>query len=396
MAGAQTKLESDVGTSYVATRSETGVLGCNGELIERRLGAGIKPGWERRGEAAGGQLRALATLPTEDNPQIYESSGEVNYRKLYGRHQAEIKGVMSYQDEVVRYGCASSVESRLRRLRGLRQGTVLLGRGLRTRMADIKLASGSAATRWSHQYTTTARSSDGDDTRHNVASRVERHWSESASMFASVRAGLASGVLDRYVDSGMLVGGTYFPQATSQLTTEFATDIRDDGGRTYSLLTSAEQQWDRQWKSYGKLVQYRYVQRDLPSFWEGEGGLTGELQSTDWQLAAHYTAFDDTAKSQGIWYTLNWEHRLTERQVGQFRLSHGSPYPDEAREVTTWLMGYGVQVGKIPTQPGMRVGSSRLNPRGGIATSYSTSRVVNQQGDVARVTQWTIALTGSF
>ena len=393
---AETQVEVDTQAENVSTRTDARFLGCNNYHVDRRLAAGLRPVWQKPSESFSGQARVRATLPTFDDIQIYESMGEFAYRNRHGKHQIEVLGLMSFQDEVVRYGCSSSVESRLQRARELRHGTVLRGRGVRTRSTSLTHTIGREAARWSQKYRVVATSADGDDTRHEAVSRFDRQWSSNAATFIALRAGMGEGVIDDFVESGLRLGGAYQPDSRASLTADVGHDLRDDGGRSFMISGTGDYQMTRKWKVYSKLSLSRYIHQFRTSLLDAEAGVGWQRRWTNWQLAAHRTEIDDQAQSKGSWYTLNCDHRLTQRQVAQLRSSHGSPYPDSTREVTTYQGGYGILLGgggETATTRGAGVG---VRPRGSIATSYSMSRVVDLQGSVARVWQWTIDLTGTF
>lgn len=396
-AGAEASFGADAGATYVSTRTEGRLADCEGELIDRRLSAGVSPTWKSRRGTLAGRGTALALVQPEGSPEVFDTSGSISLTTRTGEHQLELSAGAGYQNQLLRFGCGSSLDSRLERARSQRQGTMVAGDGLRTRSASATHTIGHGATIWATKYSVMTSEAAESDTRHDLSLNLARKFSRVLGGFVGVRVGAVDGDLDEFADTGAFLGGAYQPTRRLSLSFQSSGAIRDDGGRTIGNSGGARYSLTRQVQTYGQASSSRGIRVRHSSTLGGELGVQVSPPRTTMGAAAHYVEIDNELSSVGKWYTASASRALTPRQSVGGSVSTGAPYPEQSKQVTSWSAQYNLRLDKLTKswERGGGLGMPTLSS-GALSLSYSVSRVISLADDEGRLRQWSASMTASF
>lgn len=402
-ASANTELGAAMGASYVATNTEDEVFGCETRLEERRISAAIMPEWRRRGGGLAGQLSVNASLPEGDyEPAVYESTGRASYLTRHGHRATSITGEASYADELAKYGCTSTLEQRLQRQREIRSGDIVPGSGVHKQSLEVQEAFGNTAEMTTITYRSTRRQGDEIDRRHDLSLRFAKSWTRTLKGSLALGGGQSTGSFDEFADVQAGAGLEHRVSRRLEWAGRQSLAVRDNGDRTFSSAAEARYRLTRESLAHTSIARTRYVGRPVASTTELESGVDYESRWSAFTLAVHRIEIDDAAQSRGNWFSATLMHRMTMSQKLTLELLSGNPYPDQAHELRSGRVSYGLRLFGRDGPSGDEASAAAASggrpdgPAGaGVGLSYGYSQIIDLAERTVVVRQWiaTIAMT---
>jgi hypothetical protein len=292
------------------------------------------------------------------------------------------------------------LEQRLQRQRELRSGDIVPGSGVHKQSLEVQEAFGTTAEATTITYRSTQTRGDEIDRRHELSLGFAKSWARNLKGWISLGGGRSTGSFDRFADVQAGAGLEHRISERLEWSGRQNLEIRDDGDRTFSSVAEARYRLTRQSSAQTSITRMRHVGRPTASTTAIESGVTYGSRWSAAAIGAHRIEIDDAAQSRGNWLSAKLTRELTMSQRLALEMMSGNPYPDQARELRSGRVSYGLRLfgrdelsgdgGSAAAAPG---GSPKVPAGAGVGLSYGYSRVIDLAERTVVVRQWIATAT---
>lgn len=393
--GAST-IEGSAGASSLTTSMIGDYFECEKLHKEQRLFANLKPQWvNQTGELSTG-AKVNAIVPRSNKPEIFESSLDLKGQYRAGRHRSNFSASTQYQDQLVQYGCSSSIDKRLERVRAEKEKNVLQGRELRAYAAGLEHQVGDSSDFLTARYSWNKSMASGSDLRQELGFRLDHLPSETVGINMGLVLANMHGSLQDFKSTGAHLGGIYRKNRRTAVDGEIRYDVRDNGSRAFNATGIGSYKLGHLSELYSRLSLARFFREDKSSQTTSEIGLRLMPKETEITAAAHRVELMNSRVYSGLWYSGEIRRKFNQQQIFEVKMSKGSPYPEQVRDLTSYSCGYGLQLGEpsltFMLAPKLRYPSPNVSAN--LAYSYVQLIDITDKRLITR--QWVWSIRASF